>query len=621
MHLIIFLIDKILSQLKVTLVKHQKEKIILFVLIICSIFLSTYLWEYISFTYSDPGIIGIYSKSNHNAKNDIFRYFLFIGLPILTYISLKYIFNKNFFLSIKTFLTKKDFLSLKIDSSLLFLLLIVTILLLLDFLSLKLPDHKIDSYHEGQRLSSAYKSYLDGSLWSGSYVTVGIFYETLASKFIWQLFDHVSIGLYRYTNIFFIFSLKLSLIFLSFLLTKFLHLDRFYKKIFFLFNCVIFLSLVEYNTYNVHITFRDLPVIILFILFICLFFKKNQTLVLFLISLLSILSMLWGIDRGLICNLLIIVIFLQLFFLGDYKKIFTLLFFTSFFWTLFYFILGNEFYYFIDNTISIYKESSYVNGLIHPTPFSGEPNAARATKTLISIILCSLISLNLIFKSNIKFSISFKNVIFFLAIIAFGSYLYALGRSDGPHIKHSFGYPLMFFSIYFSYLVIFKISKVGFKMNKLVRNIVIFFILVLLAVYPIDLNSKNILSYKDRFNSFINLSDDHFLNEEELIFIKTVNPLIKDYNCIQLFTNDVVFNYLLRKKSCTKFYLVWSATALDKQKKFIAELDKTKIIIANGPKNNWDMKLEDKLFLVDNFIQKNFYKHQSIKYWDIFLNK
>ena len=48
---------------------------------------------------------------------------------------------------------------------------------------------------------------------------------------------------------------------------------------------------------------------------------------------------------------------------------------------------------------------------------------------------------------------------------------------------------------------------------------------------------------------------------------------------------------------------------------------KTKIIIANGPNNNWDMRLEDKLFLVDDFIQKNFYKHQSIKHWDIFLNK
>ena len=601
--------------------KYQKEKIILYISISCSIFLSTYLWDYISFIYSDPGIIGTYSKSNYDAKNDIFRYFLFIGLPVLVYLVSKYIFKKNFFSKIKTFLTKKDFKSSKADNSLLFLLFVVIILLLLDFLSLKFPDHKIDSYHDGQKLSSAYKSYLDGSLWSGSYVTVGIFYETLASKFIWQLFDHISIGLFRFTNIFFILILKFSLIFLSFLLTKFVYLDNFYKKIFFLFNSIIFLSLIEYNTYNIHISFRDLPVVILFILFICLFFEKNQTLVLFLISSLSIFSMLWGIDRGLICNLLIVIIFLHLFCLADYKKFFTLLFFISFFWVLFYFMLGNEFSYFIDNTISVYKEMSYVNGLIHPTPFSDDPNAGRATKTLISIIICLLISLSLIFKSNTKFSISFKNVMFFLAIMAFGSYLYALGRSDGPHIKHSFGFPIMFLTIFFSYLVIFKISKVGFKTNKLGKNISIFFILGLLAVYSVNLNSKDIFSYKKRFNSFKNLSDDHFLNKEELIFITKINTLIKNYNCIQLFTNDAVFNYLLRKKSCTRFYFVWSASSLDKQKKFISELDNTKIIIANGAKNNWDIRLEDKLFLVDNFIQNNFYKYQSIKHWDIFLNK
>ena len=158
--------------------KYQKERIILFISITCSIFLSTFLWEHISFTYSDPEIIGIYSKNNHDAKNDIFRYFLFIGLPVFVYLALKYFFNKSFFSKIKIFLTKKDFSNSKIDSSLLFLLFIVIILLLLDFLSLNFPDHKIDSLHDGQRLSSAYKSYLDGSLWSGSYVTVGIFYET-----------------------------------------------------------------------------------------------------------------------------------------------------------------------------------------------------------------------------------------------------------------------------------------------------------------------------------------------------------------------------------------------------------------------------------------------------------
>ena len=601
--------------------KYQKEKIILFISISCSIFLSTYLWNYISFIYSDPGIIGIYSKNNHDAKNDIFRYFLFVGLPVLVYFFLKYFFKKDFFLKIKTFLTKKDFISLKTHNSLLFLLFIFIILLLLEFLSLKFPDHKIDSYHDGQKLSSAYKSYLDGSLWSGSYVTVGIFYETLASKFIWQLFDHISIGLFRFTTIFFILIFKFSLVFLSFLLTKFLYLDNFYKKIFFLFNSVIFLSLTEYNSPDMSISFRDLPVVILFNLFICLFFKKNQTLVLFLISSLSILSMLWGIDRGLICNLLIIIIFLHLFCLGDYKKFFTLLLFISFFWVLFYFMLGNEFSYFINNTVSVYKEMSYVHGLIHPTPFSDEPDAGRATKTIISIIICLLISLSLIFKSNTKFSTSFKNVMFFLAIMAFGSYLYALGRSDGQHIKHSFGFPIMFLSIYFSYLLIFKISKIGFKTNKFAKNISIFIILGIFVAYMINLNSKDIFTYKKRFNSFINLSDDHFLNKEELVFIKKINTLVKDYNCIQLFTNDAAFNYLLRKKSCTKFYFVYVASPLDKQKKFISELDNTKIIIANGPKNNWDIRLEDKLFLVDNFIQNNFYKHESIKYWDVFLNK
>ena len=81
-------------------------------------------------------------------------------------------------------------------------------------------------------------------------------------------------------------------------------------------------------------------------------------------------------------------------------------------------------------------------------------------------------------------------------------------------------------------------------------------------------------SYSDRPNSFINLSDDHFLNKEELVFIKKINTLVKDYNCIQLFTNDAAFNYLLRKKSCTKFYFVYVASPLDKQKKFISELDK-----------------------------------------------
>ena len=52
----------------------------------------------------------------------------------------------------------------------------------LEFLSVSFPVHKLDSFHEGQKLSSAYKSSLDGSLWSGSFVTIGIFFETISNR-------------------------------------------------------------------------------------------------------------------------------------------------------------------------------------------------------------------------------------------------------------------------------------------------------------------------------------------------------------------------------------------------------------------------------------------------------
>ena len=57
---------------------------------------------------------------------------------------------------------------------------LILLFLILEFLSLNFPLNKLDFVHEGQNLSSAYRSFLDNSLWSGSYVTIGIFYETPA---------------------------------------------------------------------------------------------------------------------------------------------------------------------------------------------------------------------------------------------------------------------------------------------------------------------------------------------------------------------------------------------------------------------------------------------------------
>tara|TARA_B100001059_G_scaffold160878_1_gene160420 strand:+ start:32 stop:1027 length:996 start_codon:yes stop_codon:yes gene_type:complete len=327
----------------------------------------------------------------------------------------------------------------------------------------------------------------------------------------------------------------------------------------------------------------------------------------------------WGVDRSLICNLLIITIILFLLIQNDYRSVVKLVFFVVFFWLSLYFVLGNEFNFFIDNTISVYKEMSYVHGLVHPVPFTNEPNSTRATKTILLITFCLLVSISLIFRSNTKFSNSFKHVILFLALICFGSYLYALGRSDGGHIKGTLGFPLIFMSIYFSYSLIFKFSKFFDNLKDKSKNILLFLIVPVFLFSFISFNINNILNYKDRFKLYSNLKDSFFLSEDESKFVDMIKPTIQNKNCIQLLSNDVAFYYLLKKKSCTKFYLAWSVSPLNKQQKLINELDKTEIIISGGPKDWWDIPLSQKLFLVTEFVDKNYYKQMKIIHWDIFL--
>ena len=280
--------------------------------------------------------------------------------------------------------------------------------------------------------------------------------------------------------------------------------------------------------------------------------------------------------------------------------------------------MEHEFKFFLENTISVYKEMNYIHGLIHPTPFSSDDNASRATKTIILISLCMLISLNLIFSTNKYFSNRFKIILFCLSIICFASYLYALGRSDGPHIKNSFGYPVIFLSIYSSYLCLIKISNLNLRNSKLLIYITTIF---LLLIFVTKLNYNNIINYNERFKIFSNLADTHFMNEDEAMFVAEIAPLIEKFNCIQLFSNDAILNYLLKKKSCTKFYFVWSAASLKKQNEFISELNNADVIISKGQKNNWDMPLSKKMFVAQKYIDDNYYFYKSINKWNILLSK
>ncbi len=596
--------------------KFQKETLVLFLNIIISFYIGFFLWDYIKFNFKDPEIIGFYSINKHNALNDIARYLIFISLPLLSYCLTKLYFDKDFLIKIKSFFININYTKNRTDQTSLSVLLCVLFILFLEFLSISFPENKLDSFHDGQKLSSAFKSFLDGSLWSGSFVTTGIFLETLNSKIIWYLFDDISIGLARYSEILLIFFFKISLTFFIYYFTNFLKLDFSNKNIFFIFNSLVLNYLSDYLPGVDLINFRELPIIFLSIFFLFLIRNNNHIIFLFFISLLSTSSLIWGIDRGLICNLLIVVILIYLILLGEFRKSLVLLFLIFISWLGFFIFFKGEFFYFLDNTLIVFKEMNYVHGLIHPKPFTNDPNSARATKTILSIVLITIISLNLIINSNKNYSVHLKRVLFFLALISISSYLYALGRSDGPHIKNSFGYPLIFLCIYLSYNFILIISK---KKIKYLNSIFIILSFIMFATFQI--NFKKILSYDDRLYRFINLEDKSFLSDKELNLVNKLKPIVKDYDCIQLLSNDAALYYLLRKKSCTKYYYVWSASSKSTQKKLINELKDTNLIIEGGDKNNWDIPLEKKLHLVYQEIKDSFYEAHSIDEWKVFLRQ
>jgi len=599
--------------------KIQKKTIFLYSIIVFTIIFVAKFWGFIKLPYNDPLIIGTYSTNEFNATNDILRYLIFILLPVFIFLSFNIFFEKK---DIKKIIFELGTISgniYKNNFAIKCSLVIILLFLILEFLSVNFSLHTLDFLHEGQVLSSAYKSLLDNSLWSGSYVTVGIFYETLSSKFIWSIFDFQSIGLSRYPPIFFTLVLKFLFIILLFKITKFLDLNTFYKNIFFIINSYISLSFLDYDIPSVDIiSYREIPIILTSILFIdYLQSIKWKKYILVLLGFIAVVSMYWSIDRGLVCNLLILSIMFFLILTKRYNDLIILFLSVIFFYILSFLILGEEFHYFISNTTSIIKEMNYIHGLIHPEPFSNELNSSRATKTLISIIIILIISLNLFFKANKSFSIEFKTFLLFLSIVSFLSYIYALGRSDGPHIKHVFAHQLFFFSIYLIYIFLRFIENIN-KFNFLLKlkNIILFSLLVIF-LFSLNLNIKNILDYPDRFNEYIKLPDQKFLNESDANAINKIKPIVEQYDCIQLFSNDAALLYLLKKKNCTKYYFIWSVGSSNNQKKLVSDLKNTKLIISKGTPFVWDLAVSQKLPIVDNYIDQNFYIDQKIKDWEI----
>ena len=593
--------------------KIQKKNLIIVLSLFLSIMFSSYVWDFIKLPYKEVNIIGVYAENKHHAFNDILRYLFFILFPLFIFLSLQIHFNKFSLKNLIPQLKNNENIIYKNIQTIKLVKIIIIIFIFAEFFSVDFTTIHLDLLHEGQRLSGAYKSLIDNSLWSGSYVTVGLFYETLSAKLIWKLFDHESIGLMRFADRIFILFCKILIVLIIYKIALFSKLKFFYKEVFFAISSLILVvNLFDYHTQRMdaeYLLFRELPVLLTTYLFFEIISKKNSNKFLILLfGPISLFSMFWSIDRGLICNVLIFLIFIYFLITQKIRNGIIIFFSATFSWLLAIFFLGNEFNYFLENTFTLLKEVNYIFGEIHVTPFgfgSGY-ESFRASKILIAIIFCLIISLNFFIKNNKNYSTQFKLSMLFLSIVSFLTYGYNLGRSGGVHLKEVFGYSIIFFVVLIiNYFLQLLSNKKSFIKKYTSQNSIFLFIFVtFIFMFSLNINPSKILHFNKRFSKYINIEDQFYLHKHENLFLRDTKEIVKDHNCIQMFTNEIAYLYLLRKKNCTKYYMVFAVGSPRLQMKMINELNDVDLIITS----EYDDKGHPtyRLPLLTDFIKENY---------------
>ena len=605
--------------------QNHLKNLFIILITITSISVATYLWEYIKLPITNINELGRgqYIDNNHNQKNELLRYLCFIFLPLITFISLMVFFKKikinNFFLKLQ--LSEKTIISE--NNYLFYLKMIIFIFLIFEFLSLDFAFREIDSFHEGDKLTPTFRNFSDGSFWSESFLVIGLFSDILNTRIFWELFNHESIGLMRFSMMIYIFLCKIFLVLIAFKISIISNLKTNYKELFFITLSVIFISLIDYDLDRQHgyknIIYRELPILIFAYVFVDFLINKTKKFKsITILSFLSVFSVMLSLDRGIIFNFVLISFLFFLLINQKYKHSFYLVFSVFFCWILTYFLLGNEFNHFLQNSLYVISEINYIQGIIHPTPFSDQFGASRATKTILTILLSLIASFYLFSKKENFFSINLKITLLFFSILAFFGYFYALARTDVIHIRESFGYPIIFVSIFGLFLIIkFLSNKEFFKSkHKILTFIVVFFSIVIVPTFLIDINPKKISSFNKRLTTYLYADDKLFLNNNDIEFIKQARKYLDDVDCFQNFTNDVALNYLLRKHNCTKHYIVYALGSKKTQKELIESLKNVDVVIAYTDKirkTKWHhLEPNYKLWIVKDYIKQNYdiiYKH------------
>ncbi len=600
-------------------------------ILIALVFLLSFLWPYIKLPFDTSITIRgeDYLPNLHNPLNDSVRFFLFISLPIGFYFFYKLFFHKlNLFFFLKKFCFNTDdhykpdsFIYKNKDLSLYSLLIVFIVLLQFFSLDFEIFISPIDMFHEGVWLTASSNSIYTNEFWQSSYVTRGLF-GSFYNFFLWKITSINSIGLSRFFPLLITLFCKILLILISKSLVEKNLMNKTEKNLFF-----IILSFLLINLFSYDITANNYYrlFLLLFFCFLLLnYFKtfEKKSISFVIMGLLSSTSMFWFVDIGFFINFLIIFFLIFLFFKKQYLDLIHLTFYIILGWFLWYILLPDkELVEFIRNTYQILTTIEYIGGLIYPTPFFSKD--ARSTRALIIILIVGIWLVGFLFKDNHKITVNTKLSLIFLFIASCISFKIALGRSDTTHIKA--GIILAFIPFYYfviNYLIRF-IKKIFVKEQfkkffKYTPILTLIFFIILNFTEDKNIQLRNIPKFFSSVNSLIYKDDFAFIDKNYQDFIIDYNKLTKNHKCVTIITKDNAIPYFLKKPTCSKFYVAYTASPENLQNKFVSDISvKKPVYIAYESLMDGYVK-HPQLHIVKKYILQNYSFFRKINKWIVY---
>ena len=606
----------------------MKKKYLISIFTLLALVISTLIWDSIKLPYDyNNQIYGEYAKQNYNPLNDTLRYIFFVSIPLITFFVSYLSFNKENLFTINQVLKSKVTYQFetKDNKLILFFFYLIIIFIIIDFISLDYRKYffNLDFFHEGAYLASSKNSQLKGGFWTTSYIDYGL-YGNFNPIFFWKLFNIETIGSLRFSHILILFFNKIFLVLLSKKISENLFLEKKTQIIYFVFLSILAISLVNYEYWVTDIGVRFF-LILIFLLVLFDSIKTNNNFLNFLVGSFSAISIFWYIDIGAYLNVFLFFLLIYLIYRKEYQKFLFILSGLIISWTFFLiFFSNNEINAFYENTKTIFLNIDYIDGLIYPTPFiSKDP---RSTRALLLIILTGILVIIFNFNKKIKAKTEVKiffSLLYLLNILIFKS---ALVRSDTPHIRWSLGlllFLLISIVLYFAItgLISFYKNKSSNKNFYTLKRfyLIIPFTILLLNFFLIPVNSINFKMAAYSFTDIKKLliqNDGDYLSEDYVVMLDYYKNLVKDEKCIQIFTNETAIPYLLKKPTCSKFYLMWTSSPVKNQKLFVEELKffRPQFILFDSEKDIY-RDIHVKLPIVLEYINTNYSFHSKFKSW------